>query len=506
MTVTSTTTPTIQYAGNGSTTAFATSFVFIGEGDLIVTLTDSGGSDTVQVLTTNYTVSGGSGSSGTVTMLVAPASGETLTIQRSTTKTQLTDYLANDSFPAESHEEALDRLTLIAQEYEEQLSRVFTAAATSGVTDFEVPAVADGYLRWNSAGTAITTAISVEAGSYTFPAGNGILVQTSSGVATNRTLTGTANEITVTSGTGISANPTISLPTAMTFTGKTVTGGTFTGGAISGITDLAVADGGTGSSTASGARTNLGLGSIATQAFNSVTITGGTISGITDITVADGGTGKSSHTAYGVLCGGTTGAGNLQSVSGLGTSGQTLTSNGAGSLPTWQDVAAGQWELISTATPSAASSVDFTDLTTGYILYRIVFQGIEPSASASLRLRISDDNGSTFKSNSYGFARDENDGSVPDSTEISSTDSIALTRSINVSANMFGSFDIHKPADSSEFTTVIGTAMYYDSGTDFTAVTSGGRYNVAEAHDAIRVLMGSGTVTGTIYLYGLKAT
>lgn len=44
---------------------------------------------------------------------------------------------------------------------------------------------------------------------------------------------------------------------------------------------------------ASTARTNLGLGSIATQASNAVTITGGTISGITDLTVADGGTGAS---------------------------------------------------------------------------------------------------------------------------------------------------------------------------------------------------------------------
>jgi hypothetical protein len=41
------------------------------------------------------------------------------------------------------------------------------------------------------------------------------------------------------------------------------------------------------------ARTNLGLGSISTQASNSVSITGGSISGITDLTVADGGTGAS---------------------------------------------------------------------------------------------------------------------------------------------------------------------------------------------------------------------
>jgi hypothetical protein len=41
------------------------------------------------------------------------------------------------------------------------------------------------------------------------------------------------------------------------------------------------------------ARTSLGLGSIATQNSDSVTITGGSISGITDIAVADGGTGAS---------------------------------------------------------------------------------------------------------------------------------------------------------------------------------------------------------------------
>lgn len=54
-----------------------------------------------------------------------------------------------------------------------------------------------------------------------------------------------------------------------------------TSGSVTGITDLAIADGGTGASTAGGARTNLGLGTISTQNASSVAITGGSIQNVT---------------------------------------------------------------------------------------------------------------------------------------------------------------------------------------------------------------------------------
>lgn len=55
----------------------------------------------------------------------------------------------------------------------------------------------------------------------------GAITRTGAGTCAVRTVTGTAAEITVTNGDGVSGNPTLSLPTALTFTGKTVTGGTF---------------------------------------------------------------------------------------------------------------------------------------------------------------------------------------------------------------------------------------------------------------------------------------
>lgn len=74
----------------------------------------------------------------------------------------------------------------------------------------------------------------------------GLLAQTGADTFERRTLTGTANEITVTNGAGTAGNPTVSLPAALTFTGKTVTGGAFQSPTITTPTGIVKGDVGLG--------------------------------------------------------------------------------------------------------------------------------------------------------------------------------------------------------------------------------------------------------------------
>jgi hypothetical protein len=103
------------------------------------------------------------------------------------------------------------------------------------------------------------------------------------------------------------------------------------------------------------------------------------------VTVAQGGSGAASFTAYAVICGGTTSTGALQNVSGVGTSGQLLTSGGAGALPTWTTVSAG----ASVGNPGGGAQVNLvgangsaaTALRTDCVL--ILDQTIAPSMSGA---------------------------------------------------------------------------------------------------------------------------
>lgn len=98
----------IEYDGDDLTVDFDIPFVFDTSADLKVIETDEDGN--AVVLTTGFSISGGAGSTGTLTRTSALPSGTTLTILDDPDLTQPTDYTANDAFPAPTHEAALDRI------------------------------------------------------------------------------------------------------------------------------------------------------------------------------------------------------------------------------------------------------------------------------------------------------------------------------------------------------------------------------------------------------------
>lgn len=148
------------YAGNGVNASFATSpVVFYDTGDLVVYVTDdaTGDSETL-VENTDYTVTGGDGSTGTVDLsggaspYGAPAADFTLVIQRDVPATQGTDFVNNDASDAEAVETALDRLTILCQQIGSRLLRAFRLSdsdVTGAATTIGTP-VAGQYLRWKT--------------------------------------------------------------------------------------------------------------------------------------------------------------------------------------------------------------------------------------------------------------------------------------------------------------------------------------------------------------------
>ena len=139
MTVTTTTIKN-SYSGNGSTTAFAYTFPINSTSEITVIERSSTGAETVKSEgsgSTNYSISDNGASGGTVTMVTAPASGTTLVLLRNTALTQETDYVANDPFPAETHEDALDKALMQAQELQEELDRSFKVSRTNTITTSE---------------------------------------------------------------------------------------------------------------------------------------------------------------------------------------------------------------------------------------------------------------------------------------------------------------------------------------------------------------------------------
>lgn len=152
----STTVTLIQYAGNGSTTVFSIPFTFDAGSEVEVNLiNNSTHAITAQTDPTHYSISGSD-----VTMVTAPASGETLDIRLAVDYSQTTDLAANSSLPADTLEEAYDELSKQIKQLKDivdtqciKLPKNILTSTTIATTDI----VAGQYFRINAAGTGIDT-------------------------------------------------------------------------------------------------------------------------------------------------------------------------------------------------------------------------------------------------------------------------------------------------------------------------------------------------------------
>jgi len=152
-----TTTNRISYTADGGTTDFATDFAFLVSTDLDVYFIGDAGDVNLQVLNSDYTVTGGAGDVGTVIFGVAPNDG-TVLIVRTVNLTQTTDYVNNDKSDADVQEQVADRAMMVLQQINTRTDRSMRLPDT--VLDFDPllpqdiatnPGLA---LRVNATGTA----------------------------------------------------------------------------------------------------------------------------------------------------------------------------------------------------------------------------------------------------------------------------------------------------------------------------------------------------------------
>ena len=156
----------VSYAGNGSTTVFTVTFRFLEKSHVQVILRDAQGGETAWTESTHYTLTGAGGASGTLTVKTSPVnytptSGETLVITRNVPRTQEVDYSENDNFPAETHERALDKLTMLVQQQDEAAARALIVPTSDTAADLSLPIDslrASKFLAFDAAGRPISAA------------------------------------------------------------------------------------------------------------------------------------------------------------------------------------------------------------------------------------------------------------------------------------------------------------------------------------------------------------
>lgn len=139
------------YSGLTGQDTFAYDFRVDAKADMKVYL------DAVEYDPGNWSITGlGNDAGGNVVFNIALTANTVVTLLREVTETQATDYQPLDAFPAETHEAALDKLTFIAQQLSERISRNITFPLDSISPNTDLPSlVADALLGIASDGSTL---------------------------------------------------------------------------------------------------------------------------------------------------------------------------------------------------------------------------------------------------------------------------------------------------------------------------------------------------------------
>lgn len=145
-----------DYEGGGGVTVFSYNYKIFADSDLLVTRRDAAGVHHTLVLNVDYQVAGaGRPYGGTITLSVALALAEHLTIQRVRPLEQRTDLKNQAAFLPEVHEDTFDHLVMIDQQQQDEISRSVKVPTTSTVNPILPEPEPNSILVWNDAGDAI---------------------------------------------------------------------------------------------------------------------------------------------------------------------------------------------------------------------------------------------------------------------------------------------------------------------------------------------------------------
>jgi hypothetical protein len=203
-----------------------------------------------------------------------------------------------------------------------------------------------------------------------------------------------------------------------------------------------------------------------------------------------------------------TGKLNVAGINATGTSGQVLTSTGAGASPTWSTPSAGAFSFVSSTTATAASAALLnTGFTSTYDVYELVVFGVTSANNAAIKLRY-EIGGSVVTTSTYQYAQGQAQEGYAASGDFQYAGSgapdvcIRLCNVGNASSNSFNlTFRIYRPSSTTVAKQISWSGSTYRVQTTF--LHGNGINTGTGALTGFELTPDSGTITCTMRLYGI---